>query len=101
MDDKLSPCAADALQQVRQIMIDEKPVGIVRLDETITEVRALGLTQDAEIRTALMQRIARYNYIPASADDIYAKSVLAEFYADRMKQRMEQALKNYSRLHPE
>jgi hypothetical protein len=101
MDDKLSPCAADALQQVRQIMIDEKPVGILRLDETITEVRALGLTQDSDIRAALMQRIAQYNYIPASADDMYAKSVLAEFYADRMKHRMEQALKNYSRLHPE
>ena len=101
MDDKLSPCAADALQQVRQIRIDEKPVGIVRLDEAIAEVRALGLTQDTEIRAALMQRIAQYNYIPASADDIYAKSVLAEFYADRMKRRMEQALKNYSRLHPE
>jgi len=101
MDDKLSPCAADALQQVRQIMIDEKPVGIVRLDDAITEVRALGLAHDSEIRAALMQRIAQYNYIPASADDIYAKSVLAEFYADRMKRRMEQALKNYSRLHPE
>ena len=101
MDDKLSPCAADALQQVRQIMIDEKPVGIVRLDDAITEVRALGLAHDSEIRAALMQCIAQYNYIPASADDIYAKSVLAEFYADRMKRRMEQALKNYSRLHPE
>jgi hypothetical protein len=101
MDDKLSPCAADALQQVRQIMIDEKPVGIVRLDETITEVQALGLSQDTEIRAALMQRIARYNYIPASSDEIYAKSVLAEFYADRMKRRMEQALKNYSRLNSE
>jgi hypothetical protein len=101
MDDKHSPCAADALQQVRQIMIDEKPVGIVRLDEAITEVRALDLTHETEIRAALMQRIARYNYIPASADEVYAKSILAEFYADRMKRRMEQALKNYSRLNPE
>jgi len=101
MDDKLTPCAADALQQVRQIMVGEKPVGIVRLDETIEEVQALGLSHDTEIRAALMQRIARYNYIPASADDIYAKSVLAEFYADRMKRRMEQALKNYSQINPE
>jgi len=101
MDDKLSPCAADALQQVRQIMVGEKPVGIVRLDETIKEVHALGLSHDTEIRTALMQRIALYNFIPASADDLYAKSVLAEFYADRMKRRMEQALKNYSQLNPE
>jgi hypothetical protein len=93
MDDKLSPCAADSLQQVRQIMVDEKPVGILRLDETINEVRALGLSEDPEIRAALLQRIARYNYVPAPAKDAYAQSVLAEFSADRIKQRMEQALK--------
>jgi hypothetical protein len=101
MDDKLTPCAADALQQVRQIMVDKKPVGIVRLDETISEVRVLGLSQDTEIKAALMPRIARYNYIPPSAGDDYAKSVLAEFYADRMKRRMEKALENYSQLHAE
>ena len=101
MDDKLTPSAADSLQQVRQIMVDEKPVTIVRLDETIDEVRALGLFQETEIRAALMQRIARYNYVPAPAKDAYAQSMLAEFSADRMKRQMEQALKNYSRLHPE
>ncbi len=100
MDDKLTLCAADALQQVRQITVNEKPVGILRLDETIDEVRALGLSEDAEIRAALMQRIARYNYVPVPAEDAYAQSLLAEFYADRMKRRMEQALKNYSRLNP-
>jgi hypothetical protein len=100
MDDKLTPCAADALQQVRQIMVDEKLVGIVRLDETINEVRALGLSQDTEIKDALMQRIARYNYIPPSAGDDYAKSALAEFYADLMKRRMVKALENYSQLNP-
>jgi hypothetical protein len=101
MDDKLSPCAADALQQVRQISIDGKPVGIVRLDETIREVRALGLSGEDEIRTALMQRIAEHNYIPAPAADAYARSVVAQFYADRIKQRMEQALKNYSQFSKE
>ncbi|MDD4137792.1 MAG: arsenate reductase ArsC, partial [Methanoregula sp.] len=98
MDDKLTPCAADALQQVRQIRVDGKPVGIVRLDETINEVLALNLSQETEICAALMQRITRHNYIPDSAGDAYAKSLLAEFYAGRMKQRMAQALKNYSRI---
>ena len=101
MDDKLAPCAADALQQVRQIMVDEKPVGIVRLDEMINEVRLLGLSQETEIKAALIQRIEQYNYIPPSAHDGYAKSVLAEFYAERMKRRMEGALEHYSQLHPE
>ncbi len=62
-------------------MVDEKPVGIVRLDETIDEVRALGLSQDAGIHAALMQRISQYNYIPSSAGDAYAQAVPVEFYA--------------------
>jgi|WetSurMetagenome_2_1015567.scaffolds.fasta_scaffold36655_1 hypothetical protein len=98
MDNNLSPCAADALQQVRQIMVDEKPVGIVRLDETIHEVQDLGLSGEDEIRAALMDRIAKDNFIPVPAADAYARSIVAEFYADRMKQRMEQAIKNYSQL---
>jgi hypothetical protein len=101
MDDKLSPCAADALQQVRQITVDGKQVGIVRLDETIRDVQALGLPGEDEIRTALMQRIAACNYIPAPAADAYARSIVAEFYASRIKQRMEQALKNYSQFNKE
>jgi predicted transcriptional regulator len=99
MNDKLSPCAADNLQrQSRQIVIDDKPVGIVRLDEVLSEVRALGLSQETEIRAALVQRVAEFNYIPPSAGEAYATSLLAEFYAERMTQRMQQALKNYSRM---
>ena len=101
MDDKISPCADDALQrQVRQIVIDDKPVGIVWLDEAIREVQALGLSSDAEIKTALMQRIAEHNDIPPSASEAYASSLAAEFYAERMKMRMQQGIKNYSRMHP-
>lgn len=98
MNDKLTPCATDALSWVRQIGIDGQKVGITRLDESITEVMALDLTGDDEIRLALMQRITRHNYIPPAAGEAYAKSLMAEFYADRMKRRMEQALKNYSTM---
>ena len=98
MNDKLSPCAADALSRVRQIGIDGQKVGIIRLDESISEVIALDLTREDEIRSALMERIAQHNYIPPPASEAYAKSLMAEFYADRMKRRMELALKNYSSM---
>jgi hypothetical protein len=101
MNDKLSPCAADALSQVRQIGIDGQKVGIIRLDESISEVNALDLTADNEIRSALLERIAQHNYIPPAAGEAYAKSLMAEFYADRMKRRMQQALKNYSTMDKE
>lgn len=67
MNAKLSPFAADALSQVRQIAIDGQKVGIIRLDESISEVMALNLTADADIQAALLQRIAQNNYIPPSA----------------------------------
>ena len=98
MNDRLSPCAADALSRVRQIEMDGRKVGIIRLDESISEVMTLDLTGDADIQSALLQRIAQDNYIPPSAMEAYARSLMAEFYADRMKRRMELALKNYSRL---
>jgi len=98
MNDRLSPCAADALSQVRQIGIDGRKAGIIRLDESIREVMALNLTGDADIQSALLQRIAQHNFIPPSAGEAYAKVLMAEFYADRMKRRMELVLKNYSRV---
>lgn len=58
MNAKLSPFAADALSQVRQIAIDGQKVGIIRLDESISEVMALNLTADTDIQAALLQRIA-------------------------------------------
>jgi hypothetical protein len=98
MNDKLSPCAADALSRVRLIGIEGKNVGIIRLDESISEVMALNLTGDEEIRSALLERISHHNIIPPSAGEAYAKALTAEFHADRMRRRMEQARENYSTM---
>jgi hypothetical protein len=87
MNDRLSPCAADALSQIRQIGIDGRKVGIIRLDESISEVMTLNLTGDDEIQLALLQRIAQHNYIPPSAMEAYARSLMAEFHADCMKRK--------------
>ena len=50
MDDTLALCTAETPQQVQQIVVDKEPVGIVRLDETINDVRVLGLSQDTDPR---------------------------------------------------
>jgi hypothetical protein len=98
MDDNLTPRSAGTLQHTRQITIGEKNVGIVRLDEVIAEVENLGLSDDAALITELMQRIGTYNHIPLSLADDYTKSLLAEYYAARIKLRMERALKNYEQI---
>jgi hypothetical protein len=83
MNDKLSPCDADALSQVRQIGTDGRKAGTIRPGESISEVMTLNLTGDSTIQAALLQRIAEHNYIPPSATDACAKSLMAEFYANR------------------
>ncbi|MFA5220697.1 MAG: hypothetical protein WC391_00225 [Methanoregula sp.] len=97
-ENTLSPCAADALQGTRLIEIEGKDVGIAALDETITEVMDLGLREDAAISNELMVRIAHNNFIPEALQNAYAKAVLAEYVAVRMKVRMERALKNYESI---
>jgi hypothetical protein len=100
-EDALAPCAADMLIGVRQVEIGGKKVGIAGLDASITEVEALGLHDDAAISAALMKRITAQNYVPEALSGAYAKAVVAEYYAVRMKNRMEKALKNFERMNKE
>lgn len=97
-DETLPPCATDALQGTRLVEIEGKQVGIAALDETITEVMGLGLREDTEISNELMVRIVHNNFIPDNLKNAYAKAVLAEYVAMRIKVRMETALKNYESI---
>jgi hypothetical protein len=100
-EDTLAPCAAEALASVRQVNISGKKVGIAGLDASIAEVESLGLRDDAAISAELMQRITAQNYIPEAFSGAYEKAVMAEYYAVRMKKRMEKALKNFERINNE
>lgn len=74
-------CAADALRRIRQIKINGISTGITMLDESISEVRELGFTDEREIREALMKRVKIYNYIPPGVADAYADAILKEYHA--------------------
>jgi hypothetical protein len=73
-------CAADALRRIRQINVNGFPTGITMLDESMSEVRELGLTDDREIRDAMMKRIKIYNYIPPGVADAYAEAIMREYH---------------------
>jgi hypothetical protein len=80
MEDDYKPCcAADALRRIRQVKINGVMTGITMLDECIAEVRKLKLTDQREIREALMKQVKVYNYVPKSVEEEYAK-VLFEKY---------------------
>ena len=80
MADKLC-CAADALRRIRQINVNGIPTGIIMLDESICEVREVGLTGEREIREALMKRVKIYNYIPPGVAEAYAEAIMKEYHA--------------------
>jgi hypothetical protein len=75
----LPPCAADALWQVRQVIINGHPVGIMKLDECIATVRAQGLSSDEEIQETLLNAVKAYNYIPPPVEAGYARVLLEEY----------------------
>ncbi|MGB8220380.1 MAG: NAC family transcription factor [Methanoregula sp.] len=74
--DSLSPCAADALFNTRQLTVAGKQVGITSLDAA---VQARGLDGDAKISAELIRRLRESNYIPPAFVDEYAAAVLAEY----------------------
>jgi hypothetical protein len=77
--DTLSPCAADALWQVRQVTIGGRSVGIMNLDECIAAVRAEDLSSDEEIQGALLKAVRACNYIPPPVEAEYARVLLEEY----------------------
>lgn len=77
--DTLSPCAADALYNIRKITVAGKPVGIAGLPAAFAAVDAQGLTRDAEIAAELMRRVEKENYIPPALTEEYSAALLAEY----------------------
>ena len=78
--DNLSPCAADALQGVRQVMINGIMTGFNGLDESIAAVHNEHLTNEDAIRASLMNRIRASNYIPPHAEGWYAAALMEEYH---------------------
>jgi hypothetical protein len=77
--DNLSPCAADALWKVRQVVINGHPTGIAKLDDCIAEVMAQELASDDEIQKAMVKAVKACNYIPAPVEADYARILLKEY----------------------
>jgi hypothetical protein len=78
-------CAADALRRIRQIPINGIPTGICMLDECIAEIKTQALTNEPEIRSALLKRVNVYNYIPRNVEDEYAHALFEEYKKSSMK----------------
>ena len=76
-------CAADALRRIRQIDVNGIATGITMLDESVAEVKELGLADEREIREAMMKRVRIYNYIPPGVADAYMEAIMRVYHAVR------------------
>ncbi len=65
--------------EIKQVMINGRLIGISGLTEAIKEVAGNASLRDNEIQKKLLEFIAMHNYIPASAEEAYGKAVLREF----------------------
>lgn len=64
---------------ITQVRIGGRPVGIIGLNAVLAEVKALGISDDAGIRNQLLQRVRRSNYVSSSAEEEYARALLLEY----------------------
>lgn len=76
-------CAADALRRIRQINVNGIPTGFTMLDESISEVKELGLTDERKVREALMKQVRIYNYVPPGVHEAYTEAIMREYHASR------------------
>jgi small redox-active disulfide protein 2 len=66
--------------EITQIKIGKDRVGIIGLKLVLTEVAEASAAQaDEEIRTELLKRLAKRNYIPESSKEEYVNAFLREF----------------------
>jgi len=79
MKDTIPPCAADALQRIRQVEIGGVVVGISMLDHILEEVAAMNILDTRELGFELMRRVKVYNYVPPRVEDQYRVAILKEF----------------------
>jgi len=63
---------------IKQIMINGRMVGIVGLEDAIKKINPQSVS-DEEIKKSMLKDISINNYVPSSARDAYANALLREF----------------------
>jgi len=63
----------------KRIRVGSTEVGIIGLNEIMTEIAKLGLTKEDSLRTELLERVSKRNWVPDSARDKYADALLDEY----------------------
>lgn len=73
-------CPAAAARMIKKLtMPNGSQVGIVNLENILTEVAGLKLSDNEAIKKELLKRVKIYNYVAPSAEADYSKALLNEY----------------------
>jgi hypothetical protein len=86
-DSRVPCCQLDAARRVKRIYLDGTAIGISRFDDIITEVAELELEDEEQIKSELVVRIKKFNYVPSGAEEAYAEAALDVFLGTVGKER--------------
>lgn len=64
---------------IRKVMIGGKEVGIAQLDQIISKISKMSLTDENELSSVLIKEVKIYNYVPRSKENEYRKAVMEEY----------------------
>ncbi len=68
------------MNEIKQIIINDRLIGIVGLEDAIKKIAVSHSDKsDEEIKKSLLTEIAEKNYIPSAATEEYAQALLREF----------------------
>ncbi|QLH74596.1 MAG: hypothetical protein HPY73_03445 [Methanomassiliicoccales archaeon] len=72
-------CPSSAARMIRKVMIGGKEVGIAQLDQIISKISKMSLTDENELSSVLIKEVKIYNYVPRSKENEYRKAVMEEY----------------------
>ena len=64
---------------ITQLRIGGHLVGLAGLEEVFAEVKALGVSDEVALRSEIIQRLSKLNYIPEGSEEEYGKALLLEY----------------------
>jgi len=67
------------IDETPKIKVNGKDVGIADLDNIMSEVIALNLSDDAQISKELLQRVKDRDFVPSSVEKEYSHALLEEY----------------------
>ena len=72
-------CCGDQDARVKQVKVDDVPVGLVGLDTIFEQLHRLGKRPEGAVGDELLAMVEAQNYVPRGAAEKYKQALLSEY----------------------